>query len=386
MVVSISRMWLRAGIIAGMMMSLAGCQSFFPALTTTTPVTTTGGNFVYVANETTLTVAGYAVATSTAGVASLAAITGSPYALAQIPTAMAITPSDSFLYVAAVGGIYGYAINATSGVLTALNSGGPLILTSYGSASIDVSPDGQWLFGLSDDNLTLYEYAINTTTGVLASQTSLSYVPAGGATVSAKMVKVAPNGGYVFVALGTGGDLVVPLTTSTGALGSYLQLATGSSTTSDNALAVSSGTTYLYIARSGASTGVAVYSIASGGGLTPVTGSPFAAGPGPFSVQLDSTGAYVYVGNRTDGTISGFSIGTGSVLTALGGSPYASGANVTSLTRDNSGLYILAAALGGSPDLTMYSFDATVPGKLDSAVTAATGTDPVGAIMVVATH
>jgi len=96
MVVSISRMWLRAGIIAGMMMSLAGCQSFFPALTTTTPVTTTGGNFVYVANETTLTVAGYAVATSTAGVASLAAISGSPYALAQIPTAMAITPSDSF--------------------------------------------------------------------------------------------------------------------------------------------------------------------------------------------------------------------------------------------------------------------------------------------------
>ncbi len=67
-------------------------------------------------------------------------------------------------------------------------------------------------------------------------------------------------------------------------------------------------TAYVYIARSGTNGGVAVYSIGAAGALTPVTGSPFAAGNGTFSVQLDSTGTYVYAANRTDGTISGYTI------------------------------------------------------------------------------
>jgi len=119
--------------------------------------------------------------------------------------------------------------------------------------------------------------------------------------------------------------------------------------------------------------------------LTAVTGSPFATGNGPFSVLLDSTGKYVYTANRTDGNISGFSIGTGAVLTALSSSPYLSGTLVTSLARDKSGSYVLAAASGGSPDLTMYSFDTTTLGQLDSATTMTTGTDPTGAVAVVTT-
>jgi 6-phosphogluconolactonase len=77
---------------------------------------------------------------------------------------------------------------------------------------------------------------------------------------------------------------------------------------------------------------------------------------------------------------------TNGVPTALSGSPYASGALVQSLALDRSGKYLLAAASGGTPDLTMYSFDATVGGKLDKVATAATGTDPAGALLVTATH
>jgi 6-phosphogluconolactonase len=101
---------------------------------------------------------------------------------------------------------------------------------------------------------------------------------------------------------------------------------------------------------------------------------------------LDTTGKYLYAANGSDATISGYAIGTSSSLSALNGSPYASGAQVTSLGVDRSGAYLLAAAFGGSPDLSMYSFDTTTPGKLNLATSTATGTGTTGAVAVALTH
>jgi len=374
--------WLAVGVATLVQLALlTGCGGFFPPLTTTTGTTSSVGNFAYVANSTTSTISAFVVGTN-----ALTAVSGAPYSFPVSPTAMAVTPSDSYLYVAGNGGIYGYSINTSTGALTAVSSGGVLAITTLAPVSLDVSPDGNWLFALNGDGQTFNEYQITASTGALSLLASTPYTALNKATVVPQMIRVAPNGAYVFVALGTGGDLVFTLTTSTGALSTtYQQLATGSTSTSDNALAIDSGTTYAYIARSGTGGGLMVYSIGTNGALTPVTGSPFATGNGPFSVLLDSTGKYVYVANRTDANISGFSIGTGAVLTALSGSPYASGSLVTSLARDKSGSYVLAAASGGSPDLTMYSFDTTTLGKLDSVATTTTGTDPTGASVVVTT-
>jgi 6-phosphogluconolactonase (cycloisomerase 2 family) len=125
--------------------------------------------------------------------------------------------------------------------------------------------------------------------------------------------------------------------------------------------------------------------------LAAVTGSPFAAGSGTYAIQLDSTGTYIYAANRTDGTISGYTIvpgttASGLTLTPLSGSPYASGAGVQALGLDSTGKYLLAAAIGGSPDLSMYSFDANTPGMLDLATSAATDQDPAGATAIALTH
>jgi 6-phosphogluconolactonase len=200
-----------------------------------------------------------------------------------------------------------------------------------------------------------------------------------------KMVKVSPDGTLIYAALGTGGEQIFTFNTTTGVAATGGTLAPVSATTSDNALAIDSTTSHLYIARSGLSGGLAVYTIGAGGVLNSVAGSPFAAGAQPLSVVLDSTGKYVYVANGNDATISGYSVANG-VATALAGSPYASGATVSSLAIDKSGTYLLASASGGSPDLSMYSFDATVVGKLDPAATAAAGTDPAGSIALATTH
>ncbi|HWW23886.1 MAG TPA: beta-propeller fold lactonase family protein [Edaphobacter sp.] len=351
--------------------ALSGCAGFFVAPTTTT--TTSTSNLVYVANATTETISGFAVGTNT-----LTAVSGSPLSLGYVPQAAVISRANTFLYVAGAAGIYLYTI-ASDGALTA---GGTA--ASYDVASLDVSPDGNWLVGLNAASTVLDIWQINTSTGALTLTDTDTYTATG--TVVPKMVRFAPSGSYIFAALGTGGDAVFTFNTSTGVAASSQRLSLGSTTTSDNALAVDSTSSTLYIARSGTNQGLAVYTIGSAGALTAVSGSPFTAGTAPYSVAIDSTGAYVYVANRSSSSISGFTIGTGSILTALSSSPFTSGSLVTSLATDNSGSYLLAAANGGSPDLTMYSFDSTTAGKLDTVAAVTTGTDPTGAILVVATH
>jgi len=362
-----------------------GCGNFwvYPG-TLNSSTTAATGDYVYVANSyststsTVESVAGFVV-----GTGALTPVSGSPYALSFFPTALAVNPANTILFVAGNSLIYAFAIES-GGVLSVLNSGSAVGVADV--VSMQVSPDGQWLLALDGNGVTVDEFEINSSTGHLTAQTGATY-SISGVTAVPSALKIAPNGDYVFLALGTAGDLVFTFNTSTGALASSQELLfTQPSTTSDNALAVNPASTYLYIARSGTGGGLAVYSIGTGGALTAVSGSPFAAGTQPYSVVVNNAGTDVYVANRGDSTISGYSVGSTGTLTALGGSPFTSGSAVTALAVDNSGDYLLAAANGGSPDLTMYSFDATVVGKLDVSTTTATGTDPVGAVAIAATH
>jgi hypothetical protein len=59
---------------------------------------------------------------------------------------------------------------------------------------------------------------------------------------------------------------------------------------------------------------------------------------------------------------------------------------VNSLGNDKTGKYFLAGAFGGGPDLSMYSFDATVGGKLNLVTSTASGTDPAGVTAIALTH
>jgi 6-phosphogluconolactonase (cycloisomerase 2 family) len=310
-------------------------------------------------------------------------VPNSPVALGYQPVALAVTPNNKFLYVAAQGNINMYTIN-TDGSLTGASGGTGVAIVDV--ISMDISPDGQWLLALNASPLLaqISVFRINASTGALTSaEPGKLAIP--DAVIVPKMVRISPNGAFVFAALGTGGDVVFNFDTTTGVLFNSQKLQTGDKT-SDNGLAVDSATANLYVARSGTGGGVAVYSIGVGGTLTPVKGSPFASGGQAYSVALDNTGKFLYAANRLNGTIYGYSIGAGPTLTALDGSPYASGQQVTSLGMESSGKYLLAAAFGGAPDLSMYSFDTTIPGKLILAGSTATSVNPAGAIAVALTH
>jgi 6-phosphogluconolactonase len=372
---------LYTGLMVAAVLALTGCGDFFR------PEPNNGGgggggggntgNRDYVINASTNDLAGFTVGTGT-----LTAVPNSPLALGYSPAAAVTMPDNTFLYVAGPGAIYVYTIN-TDGSLSAASRGAQVALVNV--SSIDISPDGNWLFALDLSTNAVDQFSINRSTGALTAVAATQYTVTSG-TVLPKQIRVAPNGLLVFAALGTGGDVVFTFNTTSGVLALSQTLDPISATTSDNALAIDSNTAFLYIARSGTSGGVAVYSIGAGGALNSVAGSPFAAGNRPNSLIIEKTGSFLYVANQTDSTISGYTIGPGGVLSPLNGSPYTSGTSVGSLGEDSTGKYILAAAFGGSPDLSMYGFDAAIPGKLNLVTSTATGTAPTGAIGVAMTH
>jgi 6-phosphogluconolactonase len=370
--------------IAAMLPAFTGCAGFFP------PINGGGGggggttgNFVYVANQAASSIGGFSI-----GAGTLTQVSGAPLAAGYKPLSMVVTPSNTLLYVGSATGVFVYFINSDGSLTTPATGSQP---AGVFATSMTVSPDGQWLIVLDGTTQQLDIFQINASTGALSSVTAPATYSITSGTWQPTMVRFSPDGTLIFAALGTGGDAVFTFNTATGVAVSSQSLSTGNSATGDYGLVVDSKTAYLYVARSGTNGGIAAFSIGAGGTLTPVTGSPFAAGSGTFAVTLDKTGTYLYAANRTDGSISGYTIVPGTTvaalsLTPLGGSPYPSGAGVQALGADATGKFVLAVAVSGGPDMTMYSFDIPVPGKLDPATSVATGVDPAGAVALALTN
>ena len=356
---------------------MTGCAGFFTKDTGTGTGTggggTSGVNRVYALATTAQTISGFTIGTGT-----LTAVPGNPLADSFTPQAAAITPNGSYLYVAGAGSINVYTV-ASDG---SLSLGTAVYIASV--VSLAISPDGQWMFGLDTLNQVLDEWQISAN-GTLSALTPVTYTTGGGV-LAPKMLTIAPSGASIFAVLGTAGEAGFTLDTTTGAAVQSQTLAPVNAQTSDSAVAVDSASALLYLARSGTSAGLSVYTIGTNGAIAAVAGSPYPIGGGASSIALEGTGKYVYVANRADSTISGFLIGSGGVLSALTGSPFAAGTQVSSIGFDVTGAYMVAASFGGSPDLALYSLDATVPGKLDSAATMSLGTAPTGASLVTLTR
>lgn len=357
---------------------LAGCGKFF--IDTNTGGGggggTATGNYLYVANGTAASVAGFSIGTT-----GIANTPNSPYTLGVAPSAMAVTPNGQYLYVASGSGaaIYGYSISG-NGSLRLLNGGNALI-TGVSVSAMKVDPSGNWL--IAADLLSLARvFSINLSNGLLTQQGTQNLDPG-----APNHIVFTPNNGLVYISLGTGGVDIFTFTQSSGALSktSQMLLPKVSGQYSDNGLAVDPAGKYLFVAETGGK-GLRELSIAANGALTEVTGSPFQTGLGPTGVLVDSTGGYVYVTNRTDGTISAFSLSSTGGLTAITGSPFATGVRPVDLAEDTSNSFLGVACVGGNPDFQVFtigSASSTTPGGLTS-FARTSGNNPSGALAVVA--
>ncbi len=105
---------------------------------------------------------------------------------------------------------------------------------------------------------------------------------------------------------------------------------------------------FAYVTNRGDSK-ISAYTInSSTGALSGVSGSPFAAGPGPTSVTVHPSGRFAYVANLCDscprGTVSAYTINSATgALSAVAGSPFAAGDLPISLAVDPSGRFAYVA-------------------------------------------
>jgi 6-phosphogluconolactonase (cycloisomerase 2 family) len=358
-------------------LALSGCNGFFvyPGSSSTTSSSST--DYAYIGNSSAgaTSIAGYALSSGT-----LVAATSSPYSLQYVPSALAVTPANTYLYAAedtAISGasaIFGYSIG-TGGALTVLDSGTALVAET--SSAIDISPDGKWLFSLNTDGLTLEQYSI-ASTGLLTFFANYSITGATGGIVTPSSVKVAPSANFIVCALGTGGVETFTFNTSTGAATPSSIISPGSTSTGIYAVAVDTNN-YLYAAGTA---GLQVFSTTTAG--APTLLNTYSTGNGPRSIVITGNGSYVYVANQTDGTISGYSIGTNAALTAISGSPFTGPSTVTSLGRDNSGSRILALGYNATSGLQLFSIGST--GALTLTNTAASGTTTIDPSPLALTH
>ncbi len=114
------------------------------------------------------------------------------------------------------------------------------------------------------------------------------------------------------------------------------------------------------------------FSIGSGGVLTPLSGSPYAAGVQPSAIASDATSTYVYVTDFSSGNVRGYTVVSGN-LTPLAGGPFAAGNQPSAIVVDPSYPY---AYVANSLDATVTAYSINA-GALTSNGTYSTGLQPV---------
>jgi len=120
------------------------------------------------------------------------------------------------------------------------------------------------------------------------------------------------------------------------------------------------------------------FSVGSGGVLTPLSGSPYAAGVQPSGIASDPTSTYVYVTDFASGNVRGYSAASGN-LTPLAGSPFRAGSQPSAIVVDPSYPY---AYVANSQDATIEAYSISngalnFLGSSSSPTTYATGLQPV---------
>jgi 6-phosphogluconolactonase len=307
-------------LLAVSVLYLAGCSSVNTA-------GQTGAGFLFVAAQGDTDITAYTVAQSSGAIGT----NGSSIPTGNFPSAIAVTPSGTSLFVSnrSSNSISSYTVSS-NGALTAASATTP---TGKSPVGLAVDPLGRFLFVANQADGTISVFSINGS-ALTAVGKPVSTIPPGtpagtypnGTTPVA--VIVSGSGNFLYVANQSANFVSKFAIASTGALSVsgvpfYL---TGISPTG---LAVTPSGAFLYVANSG-SNDVSAFSIcdkvvttcgnvnAPDGTLTPVAGSPFPAGQGPVAIAVDPAFNFLYVVDQQSSQVSGYLFGAGSgVLTPL---------------------------------------------------------------------
>jgi 6-phosphogluconolactonase len=233
-------------------------------------------HYLYVANLTDGTLSAYTLDNGT-----LTPIAGFPVTVGDEPASLAIDPSGNFLYATNFTGnnVTVFLIDLSNGVLS--NVSGSPFSAGAGPLSIAIDPTDAFAFVANEGANSLSAYSLNATNGSLTAVAGSPFP----AVTNPESLVVDPAGRYVFAANAAAADQIATysITPSSGAL---TLLSTAPAESLPVGIAIDGSGLFLYAVNFN-SNDVSAYTIASSGALTPVAGSPFAAGGQPHAVAID---------------------------------------------------------------------------------------------------
>jgi 6-phosphogluconolactonase len=251
----------------------------FPIATGTGPgavIVDPTDHYLYVANLTGNSVSGFGLQNG-----ALTPVAGSPFSVGVQPASLTFDPNGNFLYVTNFGSnsVSVFLLDQSSGILSAI-SGSPFG-TAAGPLSLSIDPTDSHAFVANNSAENIASYSLNDTTGALT--------PVGGSPLAAgsnvEAVTVDPAGRFVYAANAGAANQVASyaITPASGIL-------TFQSSSAADALpigiAIDPSGQFLYAVNFN-SNDVSAYTVSATGVLTPVAGSPFAAGVQPHSIAID---------------------------------------------------------------------------------------------------
>jgi YVTN family beta-propeller protein len=262
----------------GMAISPNGTFAYVANTGNLSPLTGTGGTTVAVINTATNTV-------------TATVVTGDD------PVALAVTPNGQFVFVANHGGIVvvgfnGGILGTVSVISTATNTVTATISAGFGSLSstispndVAITPNGAYAYVTSDatNTVSVISTATNTVTATVTLPSS-SY-PSG--------VAIAPNGTYAYVT-NSGSGTVSVISTATNAVTATINVGT-----SPSFVSVAPNGAYAYVTNSGSGT-ISVISTA-----TNTVAGTINVGTDPYAVAVTPNNSYAYVVNHVGSGVTG---------------------------------------------------------------------------------
>jgi 6-phosphogluconolactonase len=321
------------------------------------------GRYLYVAD---FTWSGGVSAFAIAPDGDLSPVAGSPFPAKPGTWGLAIAPDGRHLYAANGGAnnVSAYSIEA-NGILTAV-PGSPFPAGS-GPTNLAITPNGRFLYSTNEESNDLSAYSI-AEDGALSPVSGSPY-PAG---EWPRAVSLTPDGKYLYVANHTSKQITA---FSIAADGTLAQVPGSPFPSAYDQLgaAVAPNGRYVYTSANG---GIPAFSIAADGALTPIPGSPFRPrGDDPNSVAVTPDSRYVYVSNYgifewepgepTNSTVTALSVAAGGGLSAIPGSPFATGYAPTELAVSPDEGPTAAFTPTAAPASDPTTFDATASSAPD---------------------
>jgi len=259
------------------------------------------------------------------------------------PSAIILDSTGSTAYVANVpisnpttspGTISAYTVKS-DGTLATVGSN---VAAGANPIAMTMDPSGKFLFVVNQSSNNVSVYSIGSPGSL--TQVSGSPFATGTAPLPPSNALPAPAGvavsagNFVYIA-NQGQDTISAFTlnTTTGKLTPVAgsPFAAGTSPSGLGALHTTSNVDVLFSANQG-SNNVSVFNINTDGSLAEVTGSPYSAGLGPVALIADPTRSFLYVADRTSNQVSGYKVSPGTgALTAISPPTASTGTNPVGL-------------------------------------------------------